>query len=240
MDTHPIASKTLQFLLQLVRVTLWRSALRLPWALISSVAPVLIVALFSWHLSTAPEASAIVGYLTFPLWAVCFAVAGTIWGLHRAFYDAMHDGIQLCKERGTDAAAALLEPLVEKLPQGKKEYQIDEVRQQWIRWADQPSCRLENLKWYSFMSRLANWMARKWLAAQLAVVKGTLDELEDMGEKTVSLASLKNYVVERSASTLAQAARQGVRNWSLGAAALIFVLMVGPPAVSLTVVMLSK
>lgn len=240
MDTHPIASKTLQFLLQLVRVTLWRSALRLPWALITSLAPVLFVALFSWHLSTSPEASALVGYLTFPLWAICFAAAGIIWGLHRAFYDAMHDGIQLCKERGTDAAEALLNPLVEKLPQGKKEYRIDELRQQWSKFTAQPVCRPEDLKWYSFLSRLANWLARKWLEAQVAVVKRTLDELEDLGESTVSMASLKNYVVERSASTLADAARQGIRNWSWGTAAVIFALMVSPPAVSLSVVMLSK
>ena len=239
MAVQKIASQTFEFVVELSDVVFWRSLLRLPWALVTSVAVLQAVAGPGQHLSHLHQTSTAVQWFGLVLWLSCFAVAGIVWGLHRAVYEGINDAIRVCQERGAEAASAALDPVLATLPVGKSEYSLDFIRQKWSEWTPQLVWRHEGAKWYSPAARLTNWLARKWVDAQTGVVKQTLDELEAFGEKAISAASLKRFVVHRSAAAMAAATRSHLRFWTFVTAAAVFLLLVTPAAVTTTFTLLT-
>jgi hypothetical protein len=234
MAVREIASQTFQFVVELSHVVFWRSLIRLPWALVTSVAVLLAVAGPGQHLSNLHETSSVVQWFALILWLACFGVAGLLWGLHRAVYEGINDGIRLCQERGAEAAGAALDPVLATLPVGKAEYPLDFIRQKWSEWKGQLVWRDDGARWYSPAARLTNWLAHRWVNAQTTVVKQTLNELEAFGEKAISVASLKRFVVHRSAAVMAETTRSHVRFWTFVTAAVVFLLLVTPVALTTT------
>jgi hypothetical protein len=239
MALREVASQTFQFLVELVRVVVWRTVVRLPWTLITSVAVLLAVAGPGQHIMNLHAPSSVVHWFTVVLWFLCFGLAGILWGLHRAIYDSAHEGIRLCQEKGAEAASAGIDPVLAKLPVGKSEYPIGFLREQWAAWTKELVWRDPGSRRYSPAAQLTNWLARKWVAVQAAVVTQTLDELEAFGEKAVSAASLKRFVVHRSASAMAEAARRNVRFWTFVTAAVVFLLIVSPAVLTTTISVLT-
>lgn len=240
MAAREIASGTLQFLLDLVRVSLWGSLIRLPWTLVASLAVLMAVAGPGQHLANLNQTSSFVQWFNVVLWFGCFAVAGVLWGVHRAIHDGIHDGIRLCQKRGAEAAEAALEPVLAKLPAGKNEYPIGFLRDQWSNWTKELVWKESGSSWFSPAARLTNWLAHRWVNVQAAVVRQTLDELEAFGEKAVSAASLKRFVVHRSAAAMAETARHNVRFWTFVLAAVIFLLIVTPAGLTTTLQLLAS
>lgn len=235
MAVEQIASQSFQFLVELVRITLGRSLLLLPWTLVTSLAVLLAIAGQGQHLANLGQSSSLLQWFTLVLWFTCFALAGLLWGIHRALYDGVHNGIRLCQQRGAELAGSVLDPVLARLPLGKAEYPIELLRAQWSEWTGELVFRDADARWYWPAARLTNWLAQRWVNVQSAVVRQTLDELESFGEKAVSAASLKQYVVHRSAAAVADAARSNLRFWSLVTAAVIFLLMVVPASLAATI-----
>ena len=240
MAAREIASQTLQFLVELVRATVWRTLFLLPWTLITSVAVLLAVAGPGQHLSNLEQDSSVIQWFSLTLWFTCFGVAGVLWGLHRALDHGLHDGITLCQKRGAEAASAALDPVLASLPVGKSEYPLEVVRQHWNSATKDMVFPNAKSGWFSPIARLTNLAARLWVRAQTAVVTQTLDELEAFGEKSVSADSLKRFIVHRSAAAMAESARRNLRFWSLVTAALVFLLIVTPAALTTTINLLTK
>ncbi len=240
MAASAIVSQTLQFLIDVVRATLWRFFLLLPWTLITSVAALQAVAGPGQHLANLEQPSVVIQWFALILWMSCFAVAGVLWGVHRALYEGLNDGIRICQQRGAEAASAVLDPVLARLPVGKTEYPLDVIRQQWAATTSDLVFRHPTGRWYSPVARLTNWLARKWVNVQSAVVIQTLDELQAFGEKAVSAASLKRFVVHRSANAMAEAARNKLRFWSFVTAGIVFLLLVTPAALTTTITLLTR
>jgi hypothetical protein len=240
MAAREIASQTLQFLVELVRVTLWRILFLLPWTLITSMAVLLAVAGPGQHLANLEQPSSVIQWFSLVLWFTCFGIAGVLWGLHRALDHGLHDGIHLCQKRGAEAADAALEPVLASLPIGKSEYPLDVIREHWNATTRQMVFPNANSGWFSPVAKLTNWAARQWVHVQTAVVTQTLDELEAFGEKSISVGSLKRFVVHRSAAAMAESARRNLRFWSLVTAAVVFLLIVTPAALTTTITLLTK
>jgi hypothetical protein len=240
MAASDVVSQTVQFLIDLVKATLWKFFLLLPWTLITSVAALQAVAGPGQHLANLEQPSVTIQWFALILWMSFFAVAGVLWGVHRALYEGLNDGIRLCQQRGAEAAGALLDPVLARLPVGKAEYPLDVVRQQWTASTSELVFRHPNPHWYSPVARLTNWLARKWVNVQTAVVTQTLDELQAFGEKAVSAASLKRFVVHRSATAMADVARSKLRFWSFVTAGIVFLLLVTPAALTTTITLLTR
>lgn len=240
MAAREIASQTLQFLVDLVRATLWRTLFLLPWTLITSVAVLLAVAGPGQHLANLEQPSSVIQWFSLMLWFSCFGIAGVLWGMHRALHHGLHDGIHLCQKRGAAAADAALEPVLASLPVGKSEYPLDLIRQHWNTATGEIVFPHSRSGWFSPVARLTNWAARQWVRAQTVVVTQTLDELEAFGEKSVSVASLKRFIVHRSAAAMADAARRNLRFWSIVTAAVVFLLIVTPAALTTTITLLTR
>ena len=234
MAVKEIASQTFQFVVELSNVVFWRSLIRLPWALITSLAVLLAVAGPGQHISNLHETSSVVQWFAVILWFSCFAIAGVLWGFHRAVFEGINDGINLCQQRGAEAASAALDPVLATLPVGKGEYPLGLIRQSWNEWKTQFVWRDNGARWYSPAARLTNWLARKWADAQTSVVKETLDELEAFGEKAISAAALKRFVVHRSAAVMATVTRNHLRFWTFVTAAVVFLLLIIPVALTTT------
>jgi hypothetical protein len=234
MAAREFASQTFQFVVELSNVVFWRSLVRLPWTLITSVAVLLAVAGPGQHLINLQQSASVVHWFALVLWFTCFGIAGILWGIHRAIYQGIDDGIRLCQDRGAEAASAALDPVLATLPLGKSEYPLDFIRQKWSEWTPQLVWRDDGAKWYSPAARLTNWLARKWVDAQTGVVKQTLDELDAFGEKSISAAALKRFVVHRSAAAMAATTRAHLRFWTFVLAAVIFLLLVAPAALTTT------
>jgi hypothetical protein len=240
MAAREIASQTLQFLVDLVRATLWRTMFLLPWTLITSVAVLIAVAGPGQHLWNLAQPSSLIQWFTTVSWFTCFGVAGVLWGIHRALDHGLHDGIHLCQQRGAEAANAALDPVLAALPAGKEEYPLSVVREHWQASTSELVFPNPKAGWFSPIAKLTNWAARMWVRVQTKVVTQTLDELEAFGEKTISAASLKQFIVHRSASAMAEAGRRNLRFWSLVTAAVVFLLIVTPAAMTMTINLLTR
>jgi hypothetical protein len=208
--------------------------------MITSVAVLLAVAGPGQHLANLEQPSPVIQWFSLVLWFTCFGVAGIFWGLHRALDHGLHDGIHLCQKRGAQAADAALEPVLASLPVGKSEYPIDTIRKHWNATTSELVFPSAKSGWFSPVARLTNWAARQWIRVQTAVVTQTLDELEAFGEKSISVSSLKRFVVHRSASAMAEAARNNLRFWTFMTAAIVFLLIVTPAALTTTITLLTR
>jgi len=240
MAAREIASQTLQFLVELVRVTFWRTLFVLPWTMITSVAVLLAVAGPGQHLANLEQPSSVIQWFSLVLWFSCFGIAGMLWGMHRALEHGLRDGIHLCQKRGAEAADAALEPVVASLPLSKSEYPLADIRQHWNSTTSELVFPNAASGWFSPIAKLTNWAARLWVRVQTKVVTQTLDELEAFGEKSISVASLKQFVVHRSAAAMADASRRNLRFWTLLTAFVVFVLIVAPAALTTTITLLTK
>ena len=240
MASREIASQTLQFLSDLVRASVWRTLFLLPWTLITSVAVLLAVAGPGQHLSNLEQGSSVIQWFSLTVWFTCFGIAGVLWGIHRALDHGLHDGITMCQTRGAEAASAALDPVLASLPVGKTDYPIDVIRKHWNSAASEMVFPNARSGWFSPVARLTNLAARLWVRAQTAVVTQTLDELEAFGEKSISAESLKRFIVHRSAAAMAESARRNLRFWSLVTAAVVFLLIVTPAALTTTINLLTK
>lgn len=228
---HEILSHLSRLTADLARQAVWKAVARLPWAILSSSFLCVLTGGVSWWL-VAGRAGGVSAELAALFWLAAFGSAGLLWGLHRAVHGGAEAGLMILREQTPGLVRCVLTPLRERLPVSRAEYSIAEVREHWEALTGELVPVPIEARWYRPLARVGNWLTKRWIDAQVVIVRQMFAEMESRGATHLSAETLEQYAAHRSAAVACQALRHNLRLINWGTAAVVFVLMVLPPAVA--------
>ncbi|QDU37349.1 hypothetical protein Mal4_16600 [Maioricimonas rarisocia] len=204
--------------------TIWMFVKRLVLLLPMGIAAAVITALTVLYAPAVAGAKPMVQpESTGVILVTCYAAAGFIWASHRAWLVAVETLLAALGRQSSGLIGAILAPLLARSPSPTGPIAIDDVR----------SLLDSGFSGGSSHHGLRNLVARRCLRSELAATCQALDALKANGEQHVTAANLSSYLAERTSEALCELARAQTRAFAVVGSLVVFLLLVGPVAVSM-------
>jgi hypothetical protein len=212
----------------------WTFVKRLAVFLLAAMAVAVPCALLAWKIAV-PEGTASAGVSTTVgiVVLLCYLAAGLVWALHRSCSAAVERVVPIFTEQSPELLNGLFDPVFARCPVHDHRIAVADARSSLQElfggedWNDEVTGGR-----FPLLRGIRRMIVRRCVRAELMLANEVLDSLEQKGEVHISAMSLKGCLQDKMIGGVAEMARAQVRSFGLASAAIAFLLVLGPVAVS--------